>query len=131
MVKIKIMKKSILSLLLLSIVLFQSCATIFAPSKKFSNVPISSNVNGYEVYVNGNFMGEDLGVVQCDPNDIIQIKKDGYDSQTTSIKGGFNAVSLFNLLDPTIIVGWIVDLSTGNTSKVKTKIINVKLKEDK
>ena len=105
--------------------------SIFAPSEKFSNVPISSNVNGYEVYVNGNFMGEDLGVVKCDPNDIVQIKKDGYESQTTSIKGGFNAVSLFNLLDPSIIIGWIVDLSTGNTSKVKTKMINVKLKEDK
>jgi len=88
-------------------------------------------MKGYEVYVNGNFMGEDLGVVQCDPNDIIQIKKDEYDSQTTSIKGRFNAVSLLNLLDPTIIVGWIVDLSTGNTSRVKTKMINVKLKEDK
>ena len=124
------MKKVFLSLVLVSVLMLQSCASIFAPSKRFSNIPISSNVEGYEVYVNGNFRGEDLGVVECDPHDVVQIKKEGFDSQTVSIKGGFNAVSLLNLLDPTIVIGWIVDLATGNTSKVKTKMIIVNLKED-
>lgn len=124
------MKMKFISALLLSSMLFTSCATIFSPAKNYANVPINSNVKGYEVYVNGNFEGEDLTFVKVDPNDLVTIKKEGYNTQTTNVKGGFNAVSLINLLDPTIIVGWIVDLSTGNTKKVKTKAINVNLKAD-
>lgn len=124
------MKMKFISALLLSSMLFTSCATIFSPAKNYANVPINSNVKGYEVYVNGNFEGNDLTFVKVDPRDLVTIKKEGYNTQTTIVKGGFNAVSLINLLDPTFIVGWIVDLSTGNTKKVKTKAINVNLKAD-
>lgn len=121
------MKMKFISALLVLSMLFTSCATIFSPAKKYANVPINANIKGYEVYVNGNFEGKDLTFVKVDPNDLVTFKKEGYNTQTTSVKGGFNAVSLINLLDPTIIVGWIVDLSTGNTKKVKTKAINVNL----
>jgi hypothetical protein len=115
---------------LVTILTLQSCATLFSPAKRHSHVPINSNVKNYEVYVNGNYMGDDISVIEVDPHDMVQVKKEGYSSQTTIIQSAFNAVSLFNLLDPTFITGWIVDLATGNTRKVKTKAINVKLKKE-
>ena len=124
------MKKQLLLLLGIALLTLQSCATILAPRSNV-DLPFDANIEGVEVYVNGAFIGEDPSTVNVSSKDVITFKKDGFKQQSIIIKGKFNAVSLVNLLDPTIIIGWIVDAATGNITKVKTKSLNAYLKESK
>ena len=120
--------KKVFLLLTVAALSLQSCATVFS-AQHTKNVPVRSMHDGVEVYVNGIYMGEDVTTIEVQPKDVVTFEKEGFKPQTIIIKGKFNAVSLINLLDPTLIVGWIVDAATGNITKVKNKQIQVRLKE--
>ena len=120
------MKKVLLVLsVVLGLGLFASCATIIAPEGE-KQIPVTVNVEGYEVTVNGLPVGE-ASLVTVHKGDIVVVTKDGYSTSSTMIQGKFNGWVLGNLILGGVI-GIIVDAVTGNITKVTTPAVHAKLK---
>ena len=118
------MKKVLLLLLLAPTLFLTSCATIISPQGE-KNIPVSSNVSDFEVFVNGQNLGM-ASTILVKKGDIITVKKDGYSTSSTMIQGKFNGWVIGNLVFGGII-GIIVDAATGNINKVTTQGVHAKL----
>ena len=123
------MKKIIyLSLLMLTIVSFNSCATLFGP--KSHSLSVNSNPDKADVYVNGKRMGTTPVKLKLDPQKTysVEYRKDGYKSITKIVKGKVGVKWI--VLD--ILGGFvpvIVDAATGNWYEFEKEIINGNLEK--
>jgi len=91
---------------------FNSCALMFNGSKK--DVSVKSMTPGSEIYVNGNFVGDDAATVNLrrKHNHTVMIKKDGCETETVQIRketqaGWIVFDALFNWL------AFLTDAPTG------------------
>ena len=122
------MKKLIACFLLITFVLFtfSSCATMFSGST--AEVRIASDPTGARITIDGVDMGTTPQVVSLSKKSshIVQISKDGYNTQTVSVQKnlgiGWLVLDLF-----TSLIGTAVDAATGNWNTLDPDAIAVTL----
>jgi len=120
------MKKINYLLLLLSSLLWFSCATIFQGTKQ--QVTVKSITPDSKIYVNGNFMGTDFVETKLKRKQghVVSIQKEGYKSETVNIQPTFQGVWIVpNIF--TYGIGCIIDGYTGAWKKFDNPHITVKL----
>lgn len=118
------MKK--ITLLLVSIMLFSSCASILTGSKR--NVLFESNPSGAKVYVNGFEKGVTPAQIKVRADDRVDFKLEDYNERVVVMDSKFNLVSIINGFS---IIGWGVDALTGSLQRVDTKYVKVDLEKEK
>jgi PEGA domain len=121
------MKIIIKSLLLSSIVLFSSCATIISGSRQ--SVEINSEPSSAKVYVNEIEIGTTPVQKKLKRNQEYQLilKLDGYKTYETKLERKFNAWYIGNIVFGGLI-GIIVDPITGAIHKLEPEEIEGNLK---
>ena len=123
------MKKIIyLSILMLSLITFTGCATLFG--SKSHSLSVNSNPPQADIYVNGERMGTTPVKLELDPQETysIEFRKDGYKSITKVVKG--SVAVKWIVLD--ILGGFIpviVDAATGNWYEFDKYRINSNLEK--
>ncbi|WP_031427105.1 PEGA domain-containing protein [Flavimarina sp. Hel_I_48] len=120
----KIISKSIL---LLSVLLLSSCATIISGSRQ--NVEINSEPGSAEVYINGIEIGNTPVQKNLKRNQeySLVLKLDGYEPYETKLERKFNAWYIGNIAFGGLI-GLIIDPITGAMHKLKPEEIDGTLK---
>lgn len=117
------MKK--ISLLLVTIILFSSCASIFTGSSRA--VLFESNPSGAKVYVNGFEKGITPAQIKVKADDRIDFKLIDYRERVVVMDSKFNLVAIINGFS---IIGWGVDALTGSLKRVDTKYMKVDLEKE-
>ena len=117
------MKK--LSVLLLSMFLFTSCATIFTGGKALVRVD-TKDVKGATVLVNGLEKGQTPMSFKAKADDMITLDKDGYQSKTVTVDSKFNTISILNLFS---FLGWGIDAITNSLKVPDTRLYTVTLEK--
>lgn len=120
------MKKLLFPLVLASIMLLSSCASIFTGSKR--NVLFESNPSGAKVYVNGFEKGETPTQIKVKADDRIDFRLDGFKERVVVMDSNFNLVAILNGIS---IIGWGIDALTGSLKRVDTKYVKVDLETKK
>lgn len=114
--------------LILTSVLFSSCATLFTGTK--DRITFNTEPSGATIYIDG--------VEQCTtPCDLrikrslndtdVKIKLDGYETRLITLSKEFNVVSIINLGN---LFGWGIDALSGSVMKFDQKIYDLKLSKD-
>lgn len=119
------MKKLSKSLVLCSIILFSSCASIFTGSKR--SVLFESNPPGAKIYVNGFEQGVTPTQIKVKADDRIDFRLDGYKERVVVMDSNFNLVAILNGFS---IIGWGIDALTGSLKRVDTKYVKVDLESE-
>ncbi len=119
------MKKVIMSLVLVSVSLVSSCASIFTGSKR--SVLFESNPSGAKVYVNGFEKGITPSQIKVKADDRIDFRLDGYKERVVVMDSSFNLVAILNGIS---IIGWGIDALTGSLKRVDTKYVKVDLESE-
>ena len=117
------MKK--ITLILLIMIMFSSCATVFTGGKKLIRVD-SKDVEGATVLVNGIERGQTPISFKAKADDMITLEKDGYSSKTVTVDSKFNTVAILNLFS---LLGWGIDAITNSLKIPDTRMYQVTLKE--
>ncbi len=121
-----------LFILFLAALLFQSCGTLFTPTKQsitFTGLPETAIFD----------RGKKLGQIGEDGETTIKIrkrlskkiliaKKEGYKTTVFPIYTILNPISIINL---TNIFAWAIDLGTGKCCKWDEDIVNIDMEENK
>jgi len=127
------MKKTLLFLLLISIIAFTSCATIFTPNSSKLTI-----YNGYpknaKIYLNNELLGEaPLSIWienhKLDKTNLLEIKSEGFETAKVNLELKTDAGYFF--LDMLTIVAIGVDYYTGAIYKPKPSTIKYKLRKNK
>ncbi len=121
------MKTIFKSILLSSVLLLSSCATIISGSRQ--NVEITSEPSSAKVYINEIEIGQTPVQKNLKRNQEYQLilKLDGYKTYETKLEKKFNAWYIGNVLIGGVI-GLIIDPITGAMHKLKPEEINGNLK---
>ena len=121
------MKTIFKSILLLSVLLLSSCATIISGSRQ--NVEITSEPISAKVYINEIEIGETPVQKNLKRNQEYQLtlKLDGYKTYETKLEKKFNVWYIGNVLIGGII-GLVIDPITGAMHKLKPEEIDGNLK---
>ena len=121
------MKAISLVSVILSFVVLTGCATILSGSKQPLNV--RSNVEGADVYVNGELVGKTpfSGTVKKQKSMHIRVSKAGYQQEEMILKGSVESVFWLNILVGGLL-GSTTDLATGSMWQVSPNTYNVDLK---
>jgi len=119
------MKKVTMSLVLVSVLLVSSCASIFTGSKR--SVLFESNPPGAKVYVNGFEQGVTPTQIKVRADDRIDFRLDGYKERVVVMDSNFNLVAILNGIS---IIGWGIDALTGSLKRVDTKYVKVDLESE-
>ena len=114
-----------MSLVLSSIILSSSCASIFTGSKR--SVLFESNRSGAKVYVNGFEQGVTPTQIKVEADDRIDFRLDGYKERVVVMDSKFNLVAILNGIS---IIGWGIDALTGSLKRVDTEYVKVDLETD-
>lgn len=121
------MKK--IPLLLVSIILMSSCATIFTGTK--DRITFNSNPSGAIIYKDG----VELCTTPCtykvkrSINDTdIEFKLDGYQTRVITLDKEFNVISIINLGN---LLGWGIDALSGAVMKYDRKTYDITLSPNK
>jgi len=121
------MKK--IPLLLVSILLISSCATIFTGTK--DRITFNSNPSGAIIYKDG----VELCTTPCtykvkrSINDTdIEFKLDGYQTRVITLDKEFNVISIINLGN---LLGWGIDALSGAVMKYDRKTYDITLSPNK
>lgn len=117
------MKIILKSILITSIILLSSCATIISGSRQ--NVEINSEPSSAKVYINEIEIGNTPVQKNLKRNQeySLVLKLDGYETYETKIERKFNAWYIGNIAFGGLI-GIIIDPITGAMHKLKPKEIN-------
>ena len=104
-----------------------SCATIFSGTK--DSLTFNTKQEGAKLY----HKGIDKCTLPCTikmkrslGDDIIVVKKDGYEDRMFELDKKFNAVSIINLFS---LVGWGVDAATGALMKYDQTVYDIELEK--
>ena len=121
------MKIIIKSILLLSVILLTSCATIISGSRQ--NIEIASEPSSAKVYINEIEIGNTPVQKNLKRNQEYQLtlKLDGYKTYETKLEKKFNAWYIGNIAFGGLI-GIIIDPITGAMHKLKPEEIDGNLK---
>ena len=114
-----------MSLVLSSIILSSSCASIFTGSKR--SVLFESNPSGAKIYVNGFEQGVTPTQIKVEADDRIDFRLDGYKERVVVMDSKFNLVAILNGIS---IIGWGIDALTGSLKRVDTEYVKVDLETD-
>lgn len=115
-----------ISLFLVTIMLFSSCASIFTGAKR--NVLFETDPSGAKVFVNGFEKGVTPVQIKVKADDRVDFKIDNYKERVVVMDSKFNLVSILNGFS---IIGWGVDAITGSLKRVDTKYVKVTLESKK
>lgn len=109
-------------------VLLSGCATIFDGTK--DTVSFNSTPSQAKIYVNGMEMGTTPTNIRMrkSENQMIEIKKEGYETKNLMPTTGFNPLALLNTIAWPF---WIVDAATGAIWEVDPSFYNVTLEPKK
>jgi hypothetical protein len=118
------MKMKFISALLVSSLLFTSCATVFTGSKR--NVLFESNPSGAKVFINGMEQCTTPCNAKVKNEDRVDFRLDGYKERVVVMDADFNLVAILNGFS---IVGWGIDALTGSLQRVNTKYVKVDLEK--
>jgi hypothetical protein len=113
------------SLLALTGLAQTGCATLFAGGP--DTVQVTSNPPGARVNVDGRDVGVTPMVVTLDRDGnqgLIRLEAPGYQPAVVQRAKTFNTIAILNCLG---VLGWIIDLATGNVKKFDDSPINVNL----
>lgn len=123
-----IMKKIFL-VLTATVLLFNSCATIFTGTK--DTIRFNSTPEGATVYIDG----IEVCKTPCETNvkrslndKDVEFKLDGYKTRVITLDKSFNIISILNMGG---MVGWAVDAATGSLMKYERKNYDIELEADK
>ena len=119
--------RKVIILLVVSILLFSSCATIFTGTK--DRLHFDSTPQGATVYIDGLEMCKtpcDLVVKRDINGKEVELKLDGYRTRIIQLDQAFNVVSVINLGN---ILGWAIDLATGSVMKYDRKVYDISLEK--
>jgi len=117
------MKNKVLSIVVVCLLLFPSCATIFKGTG--SKLDLSSNPQGAQVFINGNLMGETPVRIKLESKQTysIEFKKAGYATKTINIQNHVGAGwIILDILGGLIPI--IVDAATGAWYDLDQKNVN-------
>ncbi len=117
------MKK--IALLLVTIVLFSSCASILTGSQRA--VLFESNPSGAKVFVNGFEKGVTPAQIKVKADDRIDFRLGDFKERVVVMDSKFNLVAIINGFS---IIGWGVDALTGSLKRVDTKYVKVDLEKE-
>lgn len=118
------MKKTLL-VLILSVFMLTSCASIFTGSKR--RVLFESNPSGAKVFVNGFEKGTTPAQIKVEADDRVDFRLEGYKERVVVMDSKFNLVSILNGFS---IIGWGVDALTGSLKRVDTKYVKADLENE-
>lgn len=120
--------KKVLLLLVSTLLLTSSCATIFTGTK--DTIHFNSSPEGATVYKDG----VELCTTPCSSeikrslsDEQVEFKLDGYDTKIITLDREFNVVSVINL---TSLLGWAIDAATGSIMKYDKKAYDIELEPD-
>lgn len=119
---------SIVSVLVLLVFLFISCATIFKGSQEY--VDFQSDPSGAKVYINGNYKGTTPVELHLESNKYyhIEFKKEGYATKTYTLTNHLGAGWV--ILDVICgLVPVVVDAVTGAWYKLDENNVGVTLEQ--
>lgn len=122
------MKKQLHFLIILTALLFSSCATIFTGTKDTIN--FNSTPEGAKVMIDGMEVCKTPCTTQVKrslSDKLAQIKLDGYETRVITLDRKFNTVSIINLGS---LLGWGIDAATGSLMKYDRKGYDIDLEED-
>ena len=120
------MKKSSLILILVTVFLITSCASILTGSKR--KVLFETNPSGAKVFVNGFEKGKTPVQLKVTADDRIDFRLDNYTERVVVMDSKFNSVAILNAFS---ILGWGIDALTGSLKRVDTKYVKVTLEKSK
>ena len=118
------MKKSVF--LILTLILFSSCATIFTGDKR--TVLFESDPPGAKLFVNGMEKGRTPVSTKVKADDRVDFRLDGYQERVVVMDSKFNIVAILNGFS---LLGWGIDAVTGSLKRVDTPYVKVTLETDK
>ncbi len=115
------------TILVFSLFLLSSCATIFTGTK--DTIGFSTNPQGATVYLNG----LEVCKTPCKVNvkrsllgQDVEIRLKGYNTRVFTLDSEFNVVSVVNLGN---LFGWAIDVATGAITKYTRKHYDLDLEE--
>lgn len=119
------MKRNSTFLLVLTMLLMTSCATVFTGTK--DRITFNSTPEGATIYIDG--------VEQCTTPCTMKVKRsisdtdvefklDGYETRLITLSKEFNIISVINLGN---LFGWGIDALSGSLMKYDKKTYNLKL----
>ena len=114
-----------ITILLITVLLFSSCATVFTGGKAMVRVD-TKGVEGATVLVNGLEKGQAPMSFKAKADDMITLEKEGYVAKTVTVDSKFNTVAIINLFS---ILGWGIDAITNSLKVPDTRVYTVTLKE--
>jgi len=119
------MRKTLFSVVVLTIFFFSNCATIFTGTK--DRIYFDSNPQGAKVVIDG----IDVCTTPCNTrvsrsieSTMVEFKLKDYETRIITLSQSLNIVSILNL---TNIVGWGIDLLSGSIMKYDRKSYNIEL----
>jgi hypothetical protein len=121
----KILLKSCMAVLTLSIFLLTGCASMFGDNTR--QISIKSNPEGAAIFMDGVNYGQTPSIITLPERiyggKIIELRKPGYQTQSILINSKFQPVGLWNLISP-FFLGFAIDGLTGNTVKIDPAQLN-------
>lgn len=124
------MRIKVISIILVWVFLFPSCATLFKGNS--SKLDLNSNPQGSQVFVNGNLMGETPVRLKLESKQTysIEFKKEGYKTKIVNIQNHVGAGWI--VLDVLAgLVPVIVDAATGAWYDLDQKNVNAQLEKQR
>lgn len=104
------------ALVLVALFSLSNCATIISGSQQ--KIPVVSNVPGAEVWVNGDYKDTTPCIVKVQRSykvdQKLEIKKQGYKTETLILNRKFNEISTLNFL---FWWNWVIDGATRSVIK--------------
>jgi hypothetical protein len=123
------MKHSIIFILVLSMLLMTSCATVFTGTKQV--VQINSIPSGAKIQVDGIDRGQTPSAVRLkkgNDGQIVTLKAEGYETKTFQPETDINIIAVLNFFN---LLCWGVDAATGALWKYDPKFYEIELEPKK
>ena len=117
------------AVLMVSVFLFSSCATLFTGTK--DRISFNTNPTGATIYIDGIEQCKTpctLKVTRSINDTDVEFKLDGYETRLITLSKEFNVVSILNLGN---LLGWGIDAISGAVMKYDRKSYDITLDSKK